>query len=124
GSDWRRLMLWFSLPILGVVCVQALMSRAYPNWAAAAYLGGVLAVVPWLPRGWLIGTVALHGVFALFLPVATWIGTGWAAGPEHRLLLARYVGRSEMSAAILGLARKDGLPVVADDRDVLADLFH
>lgn len=123
----RRLMLVFSLPILVLVCVQALLAEAYPNWAAATYLAGLLAVVPWLlrkPRFWLWSTVILHGAFALFIPVATWVGTGWSAASENRLLLERYLGRSEMSARILELAESEGLPVVADDRDVLADLFY
>ncbi|MEL6210991.1 MAG: glycosyl transferase, partial [Pseudomonadota bacterium] len=106
---------------------QALLSHAYANWAVAAYIGGLLAVVPFLltrHRGWLWATVGLHGAFALLIPVATAFGTGWTAGPDHRLLLARYLGRAEMSAEIFALARETGLPIVADDRDVLADLFY
>lgn len=122
----RALYLVFSLPILALVCGQALLSQAYANWAAAAYLAGLLAVVPWLIARplWLWGTVVLHTGFALFLPVATAVGTGWTAGPEDRLLLARYLGRTEMSGQLLSLAETEALPVVADDRDVLADLFY
>lgn len=123
-----QILLIFSLPIVAIVCVQALLSEAYANWAAAAYLAGSLAVVPWLhthaPR-WLAGSLALHLALAAALPVASIWGTGWRAGADGPLLLARYVGRTEMSQRILAEARTHGLDViVADDRDVLADLFH
>ena len=55
-SPWLRTLVVFSLPIILLVCVQALLSRAYANWAAAAYLTGTVAVVLWLlprARGWL-----------------------------------------------------------------------
>ena len=40
-------------------------------------------------------------------------------------LLARYLGQAALSRQIIDLARAEGgLPVVADRRDVLADLFY
>ena len=125
GSAERRLLLWFSLPILAIVCLQALLSQAYANWGVLAYQAGLLAVVPWLlgkGRAWLAGSLALHGALALFLPFAVVFGTGWQVG--GRLALERYLGRSEMSAEILALAAAHGGTVVADDRDILADLFY
>ena len=127
GSDERRRLLWFSLPVVALVCVQALLSEAYANWAVLAYQAGLLAVVPWLltkPRPWLWGSLALHGALALAVPAIAAFGTDWRIGPEERLVAARYLGRSEMSREILALARAHGGTVVADDRDVLADLFY
>ncbi|MEM0937165.1 MAG: glycosyltransferase family 39 protein [Pseudomonadota bacterium] len=127
GSDARRLLLWFSLPIVAIVCVQALLSEAYANWGVLAYQAGLLIVVPWLltkPRAWLWGTLALHGAFAALIPFAVVFGTEWRAGPASPLLLERYLGRSAMSADILALAEENGGVVVADDRDILADLFY
>lgn len=127
GSDTRRLLLWFSLPILGIVCAQALLSEAYANWGVLAYQAGLLAVVPWLltkARAWLWGTAVLHGALALLVPFAVVFGTGWRAGPDNTLVLERYLGRSAMSAEILQLADAHGGALAADDRDVLADLFH
>ena len=54
--------------------MQAILSRAYANWAATAYLAGTLAVVPWLVREkrvWLWISFAVNGVFCLALPLAT-----------------------------------------------------
>lgn len=127
GDPERRLLLWYSLPILATVCIQAFLSEAYANWAVAAYIAGILAVVPWLltkPRIWLWATAALHGALALAIPLLTAFGTSLRAGPDNALILERYLGRSEMSRQILALAADEGGAVVANDRDVLADLFY
>ncbi|WP_116133550.1 glycosyltransferase family 39 protein [Tropicimonas sp. IMCC34043] len=134
GATWRRrddrarFLLLFCLPVLAIVSLQALIDRAYPNWAAAAYLTGTIAIVAWLhgeARGWLRASLAVNLVIAILLPVATVIGTGWRAGPGGPLLLERYVGRTEMSAAILAAARESGAKaIVSDDRDILADLMY
>lgn len=127
GDAERRLLLWYSLPILAVVCAQAVLNEAYANWAVTTYIAGLLAVVPWLltkHRAWLWSTVALHMGFAALIPIATAFGTEWRAGPEDRLVLERYLGRSDMSREILDLARAQAAPIVADNRDVLADLFY
>ncbi|MFD0982110.1 ArnT family glycosyltransferase [Tropicimonas aquimaris] len=124
----RRLLLLFSLPILAIVCTQALLNEAYPNWAATAYIAGTLIVVPWLlgqHPGWRWGSMGFHLVLAILLPLASVWGTGWRAGPEGNFLLERYLGRTDMSAAILAAAEAEGVvAVVADDRDILAGLFH
>ncbi|MEM1431487.1 MAG: glycosyltransferase family 39 protein [Pseudomonadota bacterium] len=124
-SGERQLLLWFSLPIVAIVCVQALLSEAYANWGVLAYQGGLLAVVPWLltkPRAWLWGSVALHGAIAALIPFAVVFGTEWRV--QDRLVLERYLGRTEMTRQILSLAEAQGGVVVVDDRDVLADLFY
>src|SRR5690606_27376703 len=77
GATWRRRDHWqrrwliFSLPIVALVCAQALLSHAYANWAAAAYLAGTLAVMPWLPPRWRIVSFAVNGALCLALPLAT-----------------------------------------------------
>lgn len=40
-----RLLWWFSLPMLSMILIEATISRAYANWAAAAYLSGTILVV-------------------------------------------------------------------------------
>ncbi|PRY23018.1 4-amino-4-deoxy-L-arabinose transferase-like glycosyltransferase [Aliiruegeria haliotis] len=133
GSVRRRtpdqgILLLFSLPILLIVSAQALLSEAYPNWAATAYVAGTLLVVPWLLGKrliWIRASIAIHLFLAILLPVATVVGTGWRAAPDGPLLLERYVGRTDMSAQILAeAAEQQVVAIVADDRDILADLFH
>ena len=126
-TDYRFLLL-FSAPIVAIVCIQALLSQAYANWAVAAYLAGSLVVVAWLSRqhpAWLWGSLTLHGAFALAVPLLSVFGTGLSYGANDRLVLERYLGRTEMSETILQLARdNDVSTVVADQRDILADLFY
>ncbi len=122
-----QFLLLFSVPILMIVCVQALLSQAYANWAASAYVAGTLLVVPWLlgaSRRWLYGSMAFNLTLVILLPLSTVIGTGWR-GPDGALLLERYLGRTDMSRQILQAARAESLDrVVADDRDILADLMY
>lgn len=122
-----RVLLWFAVPVLVLVCGQALMSKAYANWAAATYLAGTLVAVPVVLRWgrWAMALSLLLGAaFAVFLPLAT-VGAGWLRLGDGPLLLERYLGRVEMSRAIAERAGAAGVGVVvADDRDVLADLFY
>ena len=122
----QRLLLLFALPIIAMVSVQALLAHAYANWAAAAYLAGTLLVVPLLlaKRIWLIASFAINGALSLALPLATTAADTFTLGRDEPLL-ARYLGRAEMSQAILRVAEAENIGgVVAGDRDVLADLFY
>lgn len=119
-----QLLLVFTLPIIAIVCVQALLSKAYANWAAAAYLAGTVAVVAWLPRAWRWASVAVNGAIALALP-AVGLFADTLSLDGKRLVAARYVGRAELSRQIIEVARDQELSViVTQNRDVLADLFH
>ena len=126
GSERMRALVFLSVPALAVVCVQALLEKAYANWAIATYFAGTPVVVALLldraPRAlWL--SLAINGAVAVLLPVLT-IG---APAPERdgKPLLARYLGRADLSREIIAAAGKAGTPtVVARDRDILADLFY
>lgn len=117
-----------ALPPLLIVTFQALMSRAYANWALAAYFAAIpLAVVALaaLPRGGRILGVSLvvNGLIAVLLPLLT-VTAPW---PERggKPLLSRYLGRAELSREIIETARAEGLGAVyAFDREILADLFY
>ena len=121
----RQFLLLFALPIIAIVCVQALLSKAYANWAAAAYLAGTVAVLPWLTRGWRLASFAINGAVALALPLLGVFADSLSYGDQDRLIAARHVGRAEMSRAIIDTARAEGLDaVVSENRDLLADLFY
>lgn len=126
ASPDRRLLLVFSAPILVVVSLQATLSQAYANWAASAYLAGTVAAVAWMlghSRAWLVASFAFNGALSMLFPLAATAPEAltWRGQP----LLERYVGRDEMSRAILKAAEAERLGViVAEDRDVLADLFY
>jgi hypothetical protein len=107
------------------VVVQAMLGRAYGNWAVAAYLAGSLLAVDWFSRNprWFWGAAFINIVVALLLPVLTVFPE--VAFRDGKPVLARYLGRADLSRQILTLAAHEGnVPVVADRRGVLADLFY
>ncbi|WP_284165893.1 glycosyltransferase family 39 protein [Frigidibacter sp. SD6-1] len=131
ASGWRaggteRALVLASLPPLLVVSVQALMEKAYANWALAAYFAGCLLVVPYLVRRrprLLRASIAVNGAIAILLPLLTTL----APWPERdgAPLLQRYLGRADLSREIIAAARAAGVGLIyADDRDILADLFY
>jgi len=126
GTPRLRALTAFSAPVLLLVCGQALLSRAYANWAVATYFAGSLIAVPWLldrfPR-LLRASFVANGLIALALPALTVLAP-WPA-PGGKPLLARYLGRADLSHEIIALAQKSGVGVVmAAEREVLADLFY
>lgn len=119
-------LLLFSLPVVALVLIQALLSEAYANWAAAAYVAGILVVMSWLIDRpvWLKASYWINGSISMFLPLMT-LFAGSLSLDGERLLLQRYVGLDELSEQIMSIAEENGQTViVASNRDVLADLFY
>jgi hypothetical protein len=122
ARPWQLLV--FSIPAIAIVTLQALLDRAYANWAVSAYFAGtIVAVATMTGRTWLLwGSLAFNVIVAVVLPTITVL-------PELHLgrdepIAARYLGRADLSEQILARAKAEGLPVIADRRDVLADLFY
>ena len=119
-------LLLFALPIVAIVCLQAILSEAYANWAAAAYIAGIVAVMSWLierPR-WLRASFWINGAISVLLPIMT-LFAGSLSFDGESLLFKRYVGLNEMSEQIFEIAEANNqTAIVASNRDVLADLFY
>ena len=126
-TETKTWLLAFSLPILAIVCVQALLSKAYANWAVTAYFAGTLLVVPVLltqAPSLLRVSVVLNGLVCLAVPIATVFAPDLTLGRD-KPLLSRYLGRADLSREIIAKAKWQGVDtVVAADRDVLADLAY
>ncbi|MBC7738929.1 MAG: glycosyltransferase family 39 protein [Candidatus Saccharibacteria bacterium] len=114
----------FVWPVLAIVTVQAALDNAYANWALSAYFVGTIVAVLMLmphPRWWAV-SLLLNGTLSLALPILTVFPQ---TGPQDKPYLARYLGRADLSAQLIALARQDGAAViVADRRDIIADLFY
>lgn len=126
GGSGPRALALLSAPPLLIVCVQALLDKAYANWAVSAYFAGTVLAVAVLsaraPR-LLPVSLAVNGAVSILLPLLAAL----APWPERdgAPLLARYLGRADLSRQIIAAAEAQGLPtVVAANRDILADLFH
>lgn len=126
GIPARPALTAFSLPVLLIVCVQAVLSRAYANWAVATYFAGLLIAVPLLlsrARWLLSASFAVNGAICVLLPVLTILAPWPVVMGEP--LLARYLGQSRLSGEIIAAAKDAGTAtIVAADRGVLADLFY
>lgn len=85
----ERWLLCFILPVLTVIFVQSIISRAHANWAATAYPAASILVTAWLVRAgpnkamWIAIAVITFAIsFAIpgiALPVQLVIGIGMAA---------------------------------------------
>ncbi|WP_419910588.1 ArnT family glycosyltransferase [Hoeflea sp.] len=123
-----RILLFFSVPIILIVCVQALLSKAYANWAAAAYFAGTVVVVAGL----------LQERFYRLLRLSVWIGVVIALGlpfltaiADHvsidgeKPALKRLLGRERLSQELIAAAKEHNADIIlAGGRDILADLFY
>lgn len=120
-ADPDRLLLCLVLPPLLLVTLQALLSRANANWAAAAYVPGAVLVAAWLARWGARRTLALAAasqgaLAALFLAAAAAPPLADAAGLGNAFKRAR--GWDEATARVLDAAAA-AAPVEAvavDDR--------
>lgn len=109
------------------MATQALLSKAYGNWAFAAYFTGVVAAVPWLlthSKKFLWAGLVFNMVVSLSLPVLGIVADDMSLNGEQSVMV-RYLGRDEFSQQIIDLAKFNGNPaIVAANRSVLADLFY
>jgi 4-amino-4-deoxy-L-arabinose transferase-like glycosyltransferase len=110
---------------LAAVSFQSVVDTTYANWAASAYFAGTpvamafLARVPWLR---IVG-LGINIALATFISLLTLWPNAEILGIDPPL--ERYTGRTATSSEIIALARANGnVPIYADNRDVLADLFY
>lgn len=126
GQARLRALALLSAPALLMVSVQALLDKAYANWAVAAYFAGtVLAVAVMHARAprLLPVSAAINGAVSVLLPLCAVLAP-WPLR-DGEPLLARYLGRGDLSRQIIAAAEGQGLSTVAaKDRDILADLFY
>lgn len=128
AGEPERLLLAFSLPILILVSLQALLSRAHANWAAAAYPAATILVTFVLLRdGWVRlfrFSLALHLLVAVVMVVspafAPWIKLPGGLDP-----FSRQLGWRETAGAVRDeLARQPYDEILTEDRQVTAELLY
>jgi 4-amino-4-deoxy-L-arabinose transferase-like glycosyltransferase len=125
ASPERRYLALMSLPVLAIVSVQALISGANANWAAAGHLAAlVLATAVLLPRPRLLALgLAINLAITAALPVAAVFADRWRIGDN--LALHRYVGQGDLSRHAAEVARANGFDtLVSGNRAMLADFFY
>jgi hypothetical protein len=122
-----RVLALCGFAVIAVVGVQAILAGANANWTAAAALPLSVCVGVWLADrgwGWRLSIFGFGGAVAILLPVLTvYPASGMAF--RDRPLLDRYIGRADLSHALIEATREAGLQaIVAQDRAKLADLAY
>ncbi|MEC9434104.1 MAG: glycosyltransferase family 39 protein [Pseudomonadota bacterium] len=128
-ADWKaRLLAWQTAPLLGAMCVQALLSQAQPNWAAPAYVAGsILAARFLLARDWggralrlhaWIGGAALAGVLALGAVYSVWATDLPRAGDPFKKMR---IGGPFCEAALSAMEGEGADALLSNDRRRLSE---
>ncbi|WIM05501.1 MAG: glycosyltransferase family 39 protein [Candidatus Nitricoxidivorans perseverans] len=130
-SDPRqRLLVLFSVPVLGLFLMLSLLSRANANWAAPAYVAATVLAAAWLAREgrrrWFAAAVAINLLMAATLyhwhRIAPAIGIelGRRTDPFDRLRGWDAAGRQ-----LAGPLRETGCrAVAAGDRTAIVELAY
>ena len=125
-----RLLLGMSLPLLALVSVQALRGGANSNWAAPAFVAGVLLSVGWLgdTGRWRTLMVAVALNLLLVSGVYHWPDIARGAGIEitrGKDPYKRARGWHELAQAVAPvLTAHPNAILVARERDLLAHLIY
>jgi 4-amino-4-deoxy-L-arabinose transferase-like glycosyltransferase len=129
----ERLLIAFSLPVVMILVIQALLSRSLANWAAPAYVAGTVLVVGIMVREgswkWLRSSLAINSLIGVGLAVATAVA-GSVILPNGEQPFARTLGNRALAEAVReGLAKNADRDVhfgalLTDDRDTTAALLY
>lgn len=124
----KTLLLSFSLPILTILIVQALLSRAHGNWAATAYPAATVFVTAVLleheRRVLMAISLTLHLVVAAAIAIAPAFARSWTPF-EQLLFLRSSIGWGETADAVRKLLSQEKYgAVLVDTRDLAAELLY
>jgi len=125
----QRLLLCFSLPVLVLILFQAILSKAYANWAATAYVAGTVLVADILfnriPLWWGRWSLGIHSfVFAVIAVSVAFSRPGELGLPDELSPFARMHGAREIAAAARQHAESSGNWTVLVDNRRLAALMN
>ena len=127
GED-KILLLAFSLPVLALLLIQSLLSRAHGNWSAVAYPAAsilVTAVMLELGRDLLFRlSLGMNVAVAAFLAVAPAVAPQFPVF-ERIQFLSRVVGwRGVANAVQAKLAEGHEAALLVDTREMAAELLY
>ncbi|MCJ7528676.1 MAG: glycosyltransferase family 39 protein [Methyloceanibacter sp.] len=128
-SDRRKvLLLSLSLPVLGLLVVQSLLSRAHGNWSATAYPAAAILVTAVMLE--LNRQVLFRVSLGLHLAIAAVLGAAPAFAPKWRLFeelqfLSRVVGWRDSAEVVRAkLAEERYGSILADTREMAGELLY
>ena len=124
----KTLLLCFSLPVLALLLVQALLSRAHGNWAATAYPAATLFVTAVLLQRerrilfWL--SLALHLVLAVAIAVAPAFARTWPVFEDLKFLRSALGWRDVAGAVRAKLTEERYGALLVPSREMAAELLY
>jgi hypothetical protein len=123
-----RLMLAFAIPPLLLITLTAIASRAFANWAATAYISGLVVAVAILVRHeawkWLAASLAI-GIVAQAVFIAADARATALNAPRLGDVYRRTLGWHAFGEQTGRLARQVGArAIVGDKRDDVASLLY
>jgi len=130
ASGEQKLLICFSLPVLLLLCLQAVMSKAYANWAATAFPALVILVsqlfVQVMPPVWSKVSNSIHvSVFAVIAIATAFAAPGQLPLPDERNPFNRMWGGSQMGEALgKEIANGGYTHVLSDNRKRSATLIY
>ena len=130
ASSEQKLLIAFSLPVLVLISFQAVMSKAFANWAATAFPAVVLLVselfVRHMPSYWMRLSNGIHAVvFAAIAVIVAFAGPGQLPLTEKQNPFARMWGGPELGKAVADAAQAEGVEnVLSGSRKRSATLIY
>jgi len=130
GTNAQQFLVAFSLPILFIIIFQALMSKAYANWAALTYVAASILVadilVNRIPPLWAKLSHTIHAVIFLAIAIAvTQAGPGQLVLPGGAEPFKRTQGSLEIANLVRAkLAQSDYQAVITTDRKLSALMVY
>lgn len=119
----------FTWPPLLLMVGLSFLTRANANWAALAYVGGLLLAIEWIVdgarKGWIAASLLLHGALALVLFLLSLPFLQSVLLPPVNIFAAqqRFGTTAELVAQRVGHFYRD-VTVMADERKIMASLVY
>ncbi len=120
----QYLLLCYSVPVLALITLQALMSKAYANWAALTYVAATILVADFMtnhiPELWRRASFAIHLVVLAVVSIGVaFAAPGQIPGPANPFV--RMQGAREIAArAADELKARPSQGVLVDNRRLAA----
>lgn len=127
-SERSLMLLHFSVPVVTLILIQALLSRAHANWAAVTYPAAAILVTEMLLREgrWRLfrASLALHLFLIAGIALANWAAPSLAL-PGRADPYKRVLGWEALGQAVSDEMRRSGAAaLLTEDRWVAAELLY
>jgi 4-amino-4-deoxy-L-arabinose transferase-like glycosyltransferase len=129
-SPQQKFLIIFSMPVLALITFQALMSKAYANWAAVTYIAATILIADLLvnrvPVIWNRISLTIHTVIFAGLSIAVaFSAPGILTLPDGREPFGRLQGWREIGVATSEkLDQSKYVGVLGDHRHLTAELVY